>query len=174
LNLFGGLGLREDDRRRVLTDHRDAIDPATQSLVISEESVDEHVRRLTPSTKAGLDYRIDEDRSFGFTVSRRERFGDRHFDQYDESALPAAAPNAVSNRYSAGTEWRLDNDATLRFDQKLARPGETLNFTLQRSLVSEREHYDYTNIYSLPVQVPGYDDLNLSPRQRDRRDAGRE
>jgi outer membrane receptor protein involved in Fe transport len=162
LNLFGGLGLREDDRRRILTDYRAAIDPATQNLVLSQESVDEHVRRLTPSIKAGLDYRIDEDRSFGFTVSRRERFGDRQFDQYDESALPAAAPSAVSNRYSAGTEWRLDNDAKLQFDQELARPEEALSFTLQRSLVSEREHYDYTNTYSLPVQVPSYDDLNLS------------
>jgi len=26
----------------------------------------------------------------------------------------------------------------------------------------EREHYDYTNTYSVPPAVPNYDDLNLS------------
>ncbi len=162
LNFFGGLNLREDDRRRILTDYRSAIGPAIQALTLSQEIVDEHVRRLTPSVTAGLDYRIDDHKSMGLTMTRRERFGDRHFDQYDESSPPGAPPSSISDRYSAGTEWRLDNDAKLQFKQNLARPDETLSFSLQHSLVSEREHYDYTNTYTLPLQSPSYDDLNLS------------
>lgn len=162
LNFSGGLGLRQDDRQRILTDHRAAIDPTTQDLVLSQENVDEHVRRLTPSVKAGVDYRINDHQSLGLTLSRRERFGDRHFDQYDESAFPSGPPTSISDRYSAGHEWRLDSDERIQFDQELARPDETLSFALQRSLVSEREYYDYTNTYTVPVAAPSYDDLNLS------------
>jgi outer membrane receptor protein involved in Fe transport len=162
LNYSGGLGLRQDDRQRILTDSRAAIDPATQDLVLSQEQVDEHVRRLTPSLKAGLDYQIDDRQSLGVEFGRRERFGDRHFDQYDESAFAAGPPTSISDRYSSGHEWRLDSDQKIQFDQKLARPDETLSFALQRSLVSEREHYDYTNTYTVPPAVPSYDDLNLS------------
>ena len=162
LNYSGGLALRQDDRQRILTDSRAAIDPATQDLVLSREQVDEHVRRLTPSLKAGLDYRIDDRQSLGVEFSRRERFGDRHFDQYDESAFATGPPTSISDRYSSGHERRLDSDQKIHFDQKLARPDETLSFALQHSLVSEREHYDYTNIYSVPPALPSYDDLNLS------------
>jgi outer membrane receptor protein involved in Fe transport len=158
----GALGLRQDDRRRIIADNRAAIEPATQNLVLSQEDVDEHVRRLTPSVKAQMDYRLDERDSLGFIFSRRERFGDRHFDQYDESAFANAPPSGVSDRLSAGREWRLDNDQQIRFDRQLARSGETLSVALQRSQVSEREHYDYTNVYSVPVMAPSYDDLNLS------------
>lgn len=161
-NFSGALGLRQDDRQRILTDHRAAIDPSTQDLVLSQEDVDEHVRRLTPMAKVGVDYRINDYELLGTTLSRRERFGDRHFNQYDESAFPTGPPTDISDRYSAGHEWRLDSDAKINFDKKLARPDETLSFALQRSLVSEREHYDYTNTYTVPVAAPSYDDLNLS------------
>jgi outer membrane receptor protein involved in Fe transport len=162
VNLFGGLGVREDDRRRIVTDHRSALDPTTQAPVLSQEIVDEHVRRLTPSVTGGVAYRIDDRASLGLTWTRRERFGDRHFDQYDESSPPAAPPESISNRHAAGTEWRLNDDLKLQFDQKLARPDETLSVAIQRSRVSEREYYGYSNTYTLPVEPPSYDDLNLS------------
>jgi outer membrane receptor protein involved in Fe transport len=161
-NFSGGVGLRQDDRQRLLTDNRAAIDPTTHDLVLSQEDVDEHVRRLTPSVKAGLDYGFNDSQSLGVTFNRRERFGDRNFDQYDESAAPSGPPASISNRFSTGHEWSLNTDQKIQFDQKLARPDETLTIALQRSLVSEREHYDYTNSYSLPVAAPSYDDLNLS------------
>jgi outer membrane receptor protein involved in Fe transport len=161
-NVSGGLTLRQDDRQRIIADHRAAIDPTTQDLVLSQEDVDEHVRRLTPSVKAGMDYRINDRQSLGMTFGRGERYGDRNFDQYDESALPGGPPTSISDRYSAGHEWRLDSDQKIQFDQKLARPDETLSIALQRSLVSEREHYDYTNTYTVPIAAPSYDDLNLS------------
>jgi outer membrane receptor protein involved in Fe transport len=161
-NFSGGLGLRQDDRQRIITDNRAAIDPTTQKLVLSQENVDEHARRLTPSVKAGMDYRINDSQSVGVSFGRRERYGDRNFNQYDESAFPGGPPTSISNRYSAGHEWRLDTDQKIQFDQKLAQPDETLSIALQRSLVSEREHYDYTNTYFVPIAAPSYDDLNLN------------
>jgi outer membrane receptor protein involved in Fe transport len=162
LNLSGGLGLRQDERQRVLTDNRGAIGPGTNQLVLSQEDVDEHVRRLTPSVKAGMDYRLNDRQSVGLSFNQRERSGDRNFDQYDESAFPIGLPTSISNRYSNGHEWRLDSDQNLHFEQKLARPDETLSFALQRSSVHEREHYAYTDVYTVPVEIPSYDDLNLN------------
>jgi len=162
VNLSGGLGLRQDDRQRILTDNRTAIDPSTHEFVVSEENVDEHVRRLTPSVKAGMDYRLDEHQLLGFSFSHRERSGARYFDQYDESALRMQPPMSISDRHSDGHEWRLDNDQSLHFEQKLARPDETLSFAVHRSIVREREHYAYTNTYVLPVEIPSHDDLGLN------------
>jgi outer membrane receptor protein involved in Fe transport len=162
LNLSGGLGLRQDDRQRLLTDSRGAIAAGTNELVLSQEDVDEQVRRLTPSVKAGLDYRLDDRQSVGLSFSQRQRSGDRHFDQYDESAFAVGPPTNISNRYSKGHEWRLDSDQNLHFVQTLRQPDETLSFALQRSSVREREHYNYTNIYTAPVEIPSYDDLNLN------------
>ena len=162
LNLSGGLGLRQDDRQRLLTDSRGAVDSGTNELVLSQEDVDEHVRRLTPSVKAGLDYRLDDRQSVGLSFSQRQLNGNRHFDQYDESAFVIGPPTNISNRYSKGHERRLDSDQNLHFVQTLAQPDETLSFALQRSSVREGEHYSYTNIYTAPVEIPSYDDLNLN------------
>ncbi|MDP9007942.1 MAG: TonB-dependent receptor [Pseudomonadota bacterium] len=162
MNFSGGIGLRQDDRQRNITDRRAAIDPTTQNLVLSQEDLDEHVRRLIPSVNAAMHYQIDDSQSLGLTLSRRERFGDRRFIQHDESALTTGPPTSISDRNSVGQEWRLDSGEKIQFDQKLTRPEETLSIALQHSLVSEREHYDYANIYIVPVAVPSYDDLNLS------------
>ncbi len=158
----GGIGLRQDDRQRDITDHRAAVDPIMQSLVLSQEDLDEHVRRLSPSLNAAMDFHIDDRQSLGVALTRRERFGDRNFVQLDESAFPAGTPSSISDRNSVGHEYRLDNEEKIQFDRKLSRPEEALSIALRHSLVSEREHYDYSNIYTLPVAVPSYDDLNLS------------
>ena len=162
LNLTGGLGLRQDERQRLITDNRAAIAPGMTSFILSHEDVDKHVRRLTPSVKAQLNYAFNDHQSGGLSFSEHERSGNRYFDQYDESAVPREAPTSISNRYSNGHEWRLDDDEGLQFEQKVGRPDETLSFELQRSCVREHERYAYTNVYTLPVMSPSDDDLRLN------------
>ncbi|HWW20581.1 MAG TPA: outer membrane beta-barrel family protein [Steroidobacteraceae bacterium] len=162
LGLAGGLGLRQDERQRLITDNRAAIAPGTNSVAISQEDLAEHVRRSTPSIKAQIDYSFNDHQSGGVAFSERERSGGRHFDQFDESGLPDEPPTSISNRYSNGHEWRLDDGEDVHFEQKLRQPDETLSFDLQRSSVRERERYAYTNIYTLPVVSPSYDDLRLN------------
>lgn len=53
LDLSGGLGLRQDDKQRIVTSHRAATDPISTELVLSHQDIEEHLRRLTPSLKAG-------------------------------------------------------------------------------------------------------------------------
>ena len=161
-SLSGVLGLRQDDRQRDVRDRRTALDPATGQPVQSAESVAEHIRRLTPSGKATLDVALDPDDSLTLGFSHRERQGRRHFDQFDSSGLPGAAPDALSLRASAGREWRLDGGQTLEFDHRFAAPGETLRVTLQRAVFREREHYDYLDTDILPPAAPTRDTLDLA------------
>ena len=68
----------------------------------------------------------------------------------------------VSNRHSDGHEWSVTDSKGLTFEQKLWRPHETLNVSLQRSATRERERYAYRNTFDLPLAAPSFDDLRLS------------
>ncbi|MDB5464892.1 MAG: hypothetical protein JWP23_3281 [Phenylobacterium sp.] len=161
LKLSGGVGLRQDAKERLTTTNRSETDPASNALVQSQQSIDEHFRRLIPSVKAGLDYELNASQSFGASVSHRELTGQRYFDQHDLSGPTAASPASISDRHSDGHEWSVDADESARFEQKLWRPGETLDLAVQRSVTGERERYAYRNTFTLPAAVPSFDDLRL-------------
>ena len=162
LRLSGGVTLRQDARERVITTHRTMTDPVTGVAVLSQERLDEHLRRLIPLVKFGADYNLNDRETVGLSLSHRELSGDRFFDQHDQSASAAGIPISLSDRHSDGHEWSVDNGQSVRFDQKLWRPDETLGLSVQRSVTRERERYAYTNIDTLPLAPPTQDDLRLS------------
>ena len=161
LKLSAGAGLRRDIRERLTTTSRLITDPATAPPVQSNEQIDEHFRRLTPSVKAGLDYELNDRQSLGASVSRRWLVGHRWFDQEDQSGPPDQPPNSLSDRHSDGHEWNLQGSEGVHLEQKLWRPGETLTLSLQQSGTTEHERYAYANTYPLPAAAPTYDDLHL-------------
>ena len=162
LKLSGAIGLRQDSKERLTPSTRDAVDPVSGDLVHSTETIDEHFRRLTPSAKASIDYDLSKSQSLGATFSHREQTGARFFDQVDVSGPEAAPATSISNRHSDGHEWNDDTTVGVHFEQKLARPGETLSLSAQQSGTHERERYFYTNTFDLPVAPPAYDDLHLN------------
>ncbi len=164
LKLSGGLGLRQDAKQRLTTSNREAVDPTStpNTLVASQERIDEQLRRLIPSVKANLDYELDSRQSLGVSFSHRELDGVRYFDQYDQSGPPGQAPTSISNRHSDGHDWSVDASEGAHFEQKLWRSGETISFALVRSVTRERERYFYRNTSPLPAADPTFDDLHLS------------
>ena len=162
LRVSGGVGLRQDFKRRLTTTERLAVDPASGELAASEESVNEQFHRKTPLVKASADYDLGARQTVGATFNHREQTGRRYFDQHDESGPPDAASTSISDRHSDGYEWNVSDDKGLSFQQKLGRPGETLDVGLQRSAYRERERYAYRNTYALPEADPSFDDLHLS------------
>ena len=104
ITLGGGLGFRQDQRQRDISDTRVATDPATGLSMVSGESVNEHIRRLTPSLRASIDVALDPQDALTFSFLHRERHGARHFDQIDQSGAADAAPASLSRRASAGRE----------------------------------------------------------------------
>lgn len=161
MSISGGFGLRQDTRERLVNSALSS-ESMTNELIKSRESLDEHLRRVIPSIKGGIDYRLNEHQSLGFSFSRRERRSHRMFDQHDESDFASGSPISVSDRHSDGHEWSLDSEQTLHFSQILRRPEETLDLSLSRTIARERERYAYRNSHTLPVGIPTYDHLNLS------------
>ena len=165
LKLSGGVGLRRDIKDRIVSDSREAA-PAGGPVALSRESLDEHLRRLIPQARVGVDYALDDRRTLALTLSHREQKGVRTFDQHDETGPPGGSPgaglSASTDRHSDGRDWSLDEGESLRFDQKLGRPGETLTVAFNRSVTREREAYAYRNLDLLVGGPPTFDDLHLS------------
>src|SRR6202030_4735071 len=97
----------------------------------------------------------------GAAFSHREVAGTRYFNQHDFDG-PQGAPTNLSDRHDDGKDWNADTGETLRFEQKLGRPQETLSLALQHSGDHERETNAYINTFSLPLANPTFDDIRLS------------
>ena len=162
VRLSGTLGLRQDVRDRRIISNREVRDPVYGALVDSHQDLDEQIRRKIPSLKVGLDYELNDRQSLSLSLSHREQSSIRTFDQNDRSGPPGAAATSRSTRRSDGHDWSIDAGESLRFDQKLDRPGETLSLALQHSVTREREDYAYLNSFALPPAPPTRDTLHLS------------
>ena len=161
-NLSGGLGLRRDIKERRTTDARAVTDPASSAVTASRQVIDEHFRRLIPSVKIGVGYDLNDRQSLTGAVNWRQLSGKRYFDQHNESGPLGGGVSGISDRHSDGHEWNAAYDESLRFDQKLWRPDETLSLALQRSVEREREGYVYRNVSARPAAPQAFDDLHLS------------
>ncbi len=162
LKLSGGASLRREIKDREVADIRTAVSPASGVPADSRESLDEHLRRLIPQIKAGVDYAVNDRQGLALTLSHRELKGVRTFDQHNETGAAGGLLTASTDRYSDGHDWSVDEGEGLRFDQKLSRPGELLTLSFQRSVTREREGYAYSNRHNAPSTPPTYDDLHLS------------
>jgi outer membrane receptor protein involved in Fe transport len=162
LKLSGGVGLRHDIKERLTTTNNDVLDPTSNAVVASQQSIDEHQRRWTPSVKAGVDYDINDNQSVGASFSHRELMGQRYFSQHDSDGPAGGAIADLSDRHDDGHDWNVDAGEGLRFDQKLWRPNETLSLNVQHSVDRERETNNYVNSFTLPPSTQTFDELRLS------------
>ena len=162
LTASGGIGVRQDDRKRVIDDSRSATAPNSNAPTFSQEHVDEHIRRLMPTVKGQLGYRFTDRQSLDFSFSVRDRQGHRAFSQFDRSQLQNGTPATATDRFSVGHEKRLDSEQKLQFVQDLSHPDETLSIALRHSTLHKQIGYDFTNIYSLPPAPPTSDTLNFN------------
>jgi UDP-glucuronate 4-epimerase len=162
LKLSGGLGLRQDTRKRIVDSTLVAVDPNTNNLAVSREHLYETLRRQIPSVKGSIDYQFNPHQSVEFSFSQRERSGSRFFDQHDSTTVQDGTPVAASDRHSDGHERRVNGDQTLRFTQILRQPEETLELSLHHTTAREHERYAYQNTHELPPGSATFDDLNLN------------
>ncbi|WP_167759835.1 TonB-dependent receptor domain-containing protein [Massilia horti] len=161
VKLSGGLGLRRDDRERIQVSNVALLAPGGGAASFSNTLAEEHTRRVIPSLKAGLDYRINDDQSLSADLNFRQRSGERRADQRYTSSLPDGSLTSSSDRRSDGREWSMSGSAGLGFKQKLSGPEETVDLLLQRTTDRERERYAYLNTATLPASGPRRDRLSL-------------
>jgi len=70
-----------------------------------------------------------------------------------------------SRRLTSGHDPEDDYDAKLSFSQKFSKPGETLDFSVHRSISHQHEHYDYVNDSYVPPAPTYYNNLSFTEDQ---------
>jgi outer membrane receptor protein involved in Fe transport len=154
------LGYRQDYRQRLIESMVTAKDPATGASSDSQSSINERVRRETPTVGSSVAYELNERQSLSGSVNWTDRGGLRTYTELNDSAGSSGALTGSSQRLSSGHDPEIDLDEKLGFSQKLA-PGETLDFSLHRSTSHQHEHYDYTNDTFIPPAPTFYNNLDF-------------
>jgi len=160
LNLTGALGLREDERERIVNSV--LISSPGASSTASSQALDEHIRRVIPSVKLGIDYKLNETQSLSANLNVRQRNGDRYFDQHTEEHSAAKTLLSASDRHSDGHEWSRSQEQGVRFKQALRDASESIELSLHQSTDVERERYAYRNTATLPPAPVSRDRLFLN------------
>jgi outer membrane receptor protein involved in Fe transport len=162
LKLSADVSVRQGAAERQITDFRTALNPASGLLVKSQETIDRHLKLLTPAASLGADYAFNDRQSVSLTLSHREQAGDPYFLQQAQSGPPDGPPTAITDRHGEGHEYTLDEGEGLRFDQKFGRPDELLSLSFQRSVYRERQKFAYLDDYVLPAAPSSQDTLRQS------------
>jgi len=154
-------GFREDYRQRTIQSLVIGPDPTTGLVLDSEDHASQLIRRNIPTVGFSSEYDPSERQSFTASAGWMKRGGLRTYDQFDTSALASGAVTSSTERLTSGHDPEDDYNATLGFTQKLRKPGETLDFSLHRSVSHQHEHYDYVNDSSVPPAPAFYDNLDF-------------
>ncbi len=154
-------GYRHDIRERITHSVVKSADPVTSLVSASNSSINERIRRAVPNVGITAEYALNERQSLSGSLSWANRGGLRTYTELNDLGSPAGVLAASSRRFSVGHDPENDYDQKLIFSQKLGRPGETLDFSLHRSVSKQHEHYDYTNDSFIPPTATFYNNLDF-------------
>ena len=158
-------GFREDYRQRTIQSVVIGVDPTTGQVLESQDHADQLIRRNIPSVGFSSEYDLNDRQSFALSGSWLSRGGLRTYTQYDVSTLESGVVTSSTRRLTSGHDPENDYNATLRFSQKFSKPGETLDFSVHRSLSHQHEHYDYVNDSYVPPAPTYYNNLSFTEDQ---------
>ncbi len=150
LTVSANAGYRQDYRQRVTKSDVIAPDPTTGILIDNASLTHEKVRREVPTAETSAEYALNDRQSISGAVRWGQRGGLRTYTELNDSSTPSGAITSSARRLSSGHDPESDLDEKIGFTQKLARPGETLDFSVHRSTSLQHEHYDYTNDSFIP------------------------
>ncbi len=137
-------------------------DPTSGQVLDSHDRLSEHSRRDVPSVDLSGEYDPNDRQSVSGSASWLRRGGLRTYTQVDEGTLASGAVGSSTQRLSRGHDPEVDYNTTLRFSQKLDKPGETLDVSLHRSISHQHEHYDYTNDSFVPPAPEFFNNLSFT------------
>ena len=158
-------GFREDYRERTIQSVVIGTDPATGQVLESQDHADQLIRRNIPSVSFSSEYDPNDRQSIAVSGSWLSHGGLRTYTQYDVSTLESGVITSSTRRLTSGHDPEDDYDAKLRFSQKFSEPGETLDFSVHRSISHQREHYDYVNDSFVPPAPTSYSNLSFTEDQ---------
>jgi outer membrane receptor protein involved in Fe transport len=158
-------GFREDYRERTIQSVVIGPDPTTGEVLESQDHADQLIRRNIPSVGFSGEYDPNDRQSITVSGNWLSHGGLRTYTQYDVSMLESGAVTSSTRRLTSGHDPENDYDAKLQFTQKLGTPGETLDFSVHRSISHQYEHYDYGNDSYVPPAPTSYNNLSFTEDQ---------
>jgi len=158
-------GFREDFRERTIQSLVKGPDPVTGQVLESESHADQVIRRNIPSVGFLSEYDPNDRQALALSGSWLSHGGLRTYTQYDVSTLESGAVTSSTRRLTSGHDPEDDYDAKLSFSQKFSKPGETLDFSVHRSISHQHEHYDYVNDSYVPPAPTYYNNLSFTEDQ---------
>lgn len=158
-------GFRHDLRQRRVDSEVSGPDPATGAVLTSHSGFSERQDRQVPTVGISLERMLNERQSVSAAASWGERGGLRTYDQRNGTINGSGVEVASSGRVSSGHDPETDVNASLQFTQKLARPGESLALSVNRSRSRQREQYDYTNESFVPQAPDSHSGLAFAEDQ---------
>ena len=158
-------GFREDFRERTIHSMVLGPDPMTDEVLESQSDADQVIRRNIPSVGFTSEYDPNDRQALAVSGNWLSHGGLRTYTQYDVSTLGSGAVTSSTRRLTSGHDPEDDYDAKLHFSQKVSKPGETLDFSVHRSISHQHEHYDYVNDSYVPPAPTYYNNLSFTEDQ---------
>ena len=158
-------GFREDYRERTIQSVVTGPDPTTGQVLDSESHADQVIRRNIPSVGFSTEYDPNDRQTLALSGSWLSHGGLRTYTQYDVGTLASGAVTSSTRRLTSGHDPENDYDAKLSFSQKFSKPGESLDFSVHRSISHQYEHYDYVNDSYVPSAPTYYNNLSFTEDQ---------
>jgi outer membrane receptor protein involved in Fe transport len=155
-------GFREDYRDRTIQSVVTGPDPATGQVLESQDHADQRIRRNVPSVSFSTEYDPNDRQSLAVSGSWLSHGGLRTYTQYDVSTLESGTVTGSTRRLTSGHDPENDYDAKLQLSQKFRTPGESLDFSVHRSISHQHEHYDYVNDSFVPPAPTFYNNLSFT------------
>ena len=158
-------GFREDYRERTIHSVVLGPDPTTGEVLDTQSDADQVIRRNIPTVGFTSEYDPNDRQALALSGNWLSHGGLRTYTQYDVSTLESGVVTSSTRRLTSGHDPEDDYDAKLHFSQKFSKPGETLDFSVHRSISHQHEHYDYVNDSYVPPAPTYYNNLSFTEDQ---------
>ena len=165
-NVFGSYGLRKDNRNRHSIDGRRYYHPGTDTSSLYDQDDAILDRPLSHIATLGIDYNLNERNRLGISGN----YFYKGFTRTETSrTIVHNNETAISGDFSRNRfdpEYERDNEATIYYDHSFAKEDHKLHIEYNISDQPEQEDNHYTNVYSLPVQIPSYDNTLIKQGEK--------
>jgi outer membrane receptor protein involved in Fe transport len=158
-------GFRHDYLDRTIQSQVIGPDPASGQSLESQDYANQRIRRNVPSVSLSSEFDPNERQSIALSGSWLSRGGLRTYTQNDSSTLESGTVTSQTRRLTSGHDPEDDYDAKLQYSLKLPGPGESLVFSLHRSISHQYEHYAYVNELFIPPAPTFYNNLSFTEDQ---------
>jgi outer membrane receptor protein involved in Fe transport len=156
-NVFGNLGFRQDDRKRLNDVSTQTYSNGVETSSINNHS-ESHGRPYSFIADLGADFKVDDKNRFGLSAN----YNYRYQEQSDQSVYLVDSNSVRQEDYNRNRflpETETDLELATFFQHNFGKEGHELNVNYTSSHTTENEDNYYSNIYRVPASETYYDNM---------------